>query len=106
MSLKDNLHRFAARGAAQRLDTYGHDCLYQGYAFKATRTPIRDARTLRDGGFTLDADLSIRFSKSDLPVTPVAETLITVDGNDYRVAEIKDIDDPFPEWLMALHNLG
>lgn len=104
--LRDNLRRYAARGAALRLDAYGHPCSYQGVAFRATKTPTRDARTLRDGGFTVEADTVIRFSKSALRVIPRAETMVTVEGQEYRIAEVKDVADPHPEWVLALHNLG
>jgi hypothetical protein len=105
-NLRANLRRFAVRGSALRLDAYGHRCSYQGASFRATKTPTRDARTLRDGGFTVEADTAIRFSKSALLVAPKAETLITVEGQEYRIAEVKDITDPHPEWLLALNTLG
>lgn len=105
--LRENLRRFAVRGAALRLEAYGHLCVYLGVTFRATKTPTRDARTLRDGGFTVEADTSVRLSKSSLgSIIPAAETMITVDGQDYRIAEVKDIADPHPEWLLALNNLG
>lgn len=104
--LKDNLRAFAQRGAAMRLEAYGHPCMYEGVSFRATKPPTRDARTLRDGGFTIEADTSIRFYKGALPVIPRAESLITVDGRQYRIAEVKDISDPYPEWLLALHQIG
>lgn len=104
--LRDNLHRFAQRGAAVRLEGYGRPCEYRGTRFLGTKSPTRDARTLRDGGFTVEADTSVRFSKSTLRAAPVAEDLITVDGVQYRIAEVKDIVEPHPEWLLALHTLG
>lgn len=104
--LRDNLRNFARRGAVLRLEGYGRPCEYRGARFFGTKTPTRDARTLRDGGFTVEADTTVRFSKSDLPFTPQAEDMITVDGQQYRIAEVKDIAEPNPEWLLALHNLG
>lgn len=104
--LRDNLRSFARRGAAHRLELYGHPCEYRGVSFCATKPPTRDARTLRDGGFTVVADTTIRFSKSALRFVPQAEDFITVDGRQYRIAEVKDISDPHPEWQLALHQLG
>jgi len=104
--LRDNLRAFARRGAAMRLEAYGHSCVYEGQSFRATKPPTRDAKTLRDGGFTIEADTTIRFSKSALRVIPQAEHLILVDGQQFRIVEVKDITDPHPEWLLALHTLG
>jgi|688.fasta_scaffold05301_12 hypothetical protein len=100
--LRENLRSFARRGAALRLEAYGHPCVYEGIRFRATKPPTRDAKTLRDGGFTIESDTTIRFSKSALRVIPRSGSLITVDGEQFIIVEVKDITDPHPEWLLSL----
>lgn len=104
--LRENLRNFAARGAIQRLQAYGERCEYHGVVFMATKPPTRDARTLRDGGFTLEADTSIRFPKTALRETPVAESIVSVAGREYRIVEVKDVTQPLPEWVLSLHSIG
>ena len=104
--LRDNLRNFAARGAAHRLEAYGERCEYHGVSFMATKPPVRDARTLREGGFTVEADTSIRFPKTALREIPVAESIVTVGGREYRIVEVKDVTQPLPEWVLSLHTIG
>jgi len=102
----DAIRDLARRGAAQRLKTYGEPCEYHGVAFMATKPPTRDARTLREGGFTAEADTSIRFLKSAISETPVSESIIKVAGREYRIVEVKDVTQPLPEWVLSLHSIG
>jgi hypothetical protein len=96
----------AQRGAELKLSLYPHACTYEGTDFIATKMPTRDARELRAGGITVDSDTVIRLLKSALPMVPVSETLVLVDGKQYRIAEVKDVSDPIGEWVLALHNLA
>ena len=101
-----SVRSLAQRGADLKLCLYGHPCSYKGNTFMATKLPTRDARALRAGGLTIDSDTVIRLLKSALPIVPVSETMVTVDGKEYRIAEVKDVTDPIAEWVLALHNLA
>ncbi len=81
----------AARGIAMRETLFGSTCKYQEHTFTAVATSERDARTLRDGGFSMEYDRQIRMLASALPITPKPETQIEVTGKVYRIKEIRTI---------------
>jgi len=81
----------AARGIALRETLFGTPCTYLDHSFTAVATSERDARTLRDGGFSMEYDRQLRFLASSLPLTPKPETQVTVAGKVYRIKELRSI---------------
>ena len=91
----------AARGVALRDELFGAACFYMGHAFTGSPSAERDARTLRDGGFTLEYDRTLRLAKSALPVAPVPEKAVVISGKKYRIQNVTDIAAS-SEWLLGL----
>ncbi|MFZ4597817.1 MAG: hypothetical protein ACOYNN_04155 [Terrimicrobiaceae bacterium] len=92
---------FAARGIAARESLNGAECSYQNHEFTGTASPERDARTLRDGGFSMEYDRTLRVAKSALSISFKPETPVSVAGKNYRIKDVRDA--PLSsEWILGL----
>ncbi|MBU3720737.1 MAG: hypothetical protein FGM22_08275 [Burkholderiaceae bacterium] len=92
---------FAAQAAASRAEVFATDCQYGEETFQGVASTERDARALRDGGFAMAADRTLRVLKSALRATPRPETAISVGGKKYRISEVKNVLHS-GEWLLSL----
>lgn len=82
---------FATQSAKVRESIWGLSCEYKGHSFTATASSSRDARQLRDGGFQLEMDRTIRFRSASLPVEVVPHSPMKVAGVSYKVATVAKV---------------
>ena len=92
---------FAARSSSAREAAWGVSCIYDGQTFRATASSERDARTLRDGGFTQEYDRLLRITRTALTDRPRPETTIDLPDKSYRIKEVRTIPAT-NEWLLGL----